>query len=82
MLCTQPGRDRRDMYPVRESIHNGRTEPAPVGPAHENRDLMLLGLKAGEFRSVALGPGEALGEDDMHDPHGRVGSKFDRRRLG
>src|ERR1700760_4343001 len=71
MYSAQPGGHRRDMYSIRESIHDGRAEPAPMGPAQDKRDLMLLGLKAREFRSVALGSGEPPGEDDMHDAHGR-----------
>jgi hypothetical protein len=68
-LCAPPGRDRNDTYPVRDCIHDGRTESAPMRATHDQRDLMLSGLKAGKFRSIALGSREAAGKDDVHDAH-------------
>jgi hypothetical protein len=40
-----------------------------MSAAHDEHDIVLGRLKAGEFRSVTFRAGEAAGENDVHDAH-------------
>ena len=68
-LCEQPSRDRRYLHPIRYGIDNRCAEPTPMLAPHDEHDVVVGCLKAREFRSVALGSGEAAGKDDVHNVH-------------
>src|SRR5580704_2360703 len=53
-LGTQPSRHLRHMYLVRNRVENGRAEAAPVQAPHDQHDLVLGRLKAGQFRGIAF----------------------------